>query len=247
MRFTFLFFLLFPLVGYCQNTIGLPDVINYNKLAYNAGLQNWDIKQDKNGIIYLANNEGLLSFDGKYWKLFPLPNKTIVRSIGIGDDNRIYVGGQDELGYYAPAINGKLEYNSLTRLIPERDKSFGDVWNIVFIKKDIFFRTRSKIFKITNEAVSVYNAPGEWLYIGVCNGRLFSQDSKDGLLTYENNVWAQLPTVNKLPANDPVTAILPIQKVGIIITTLKSGLFTLADNLFSKINSAASNIFEKEH
>ena len=246
MRCTFLFFLLFPLVGYCQNTIGLPDVINYNKLAYNAGLQNWDIKQDKNGIIYLANNEGLLSFDGKYWKLFPLPNKTIVRSIGIGDDNRIYVGGQDELGYYAPAINGKLEYNSLTRLIPERDKSFGDVWDIVFIKKDIFFRTPSKIFKITNEAVAVYNAPGEWLYMGGCNGRLFSQDSKDGLLTYENNIWAQLPTVNKLPANDPITAILPIKKGGIIFTTLKSGLFTLADKVFSKVNSVASNIFEKE-
>jgi len=246
MRFTFLFFLLFPVLGYCQNTIGLPDVINYYKGTYNAGLQSWDIKQDKNGIIYLANNEGLLSFDGRYWKLYPLPNKTIVRSIEIGADNRIYVGGQDELGYYAPAINGKLEYNSLTRLIPESDKSFGDVWDIVSIKKDIFFRTPSKIFKITNEAVSVYNAPGEWLFMGVCNGRLFSQDTNDGLLTYENNVWAQLPTANKLPENDPITAILPKQKEGIIITTLKSGLFLLADNLFSKINSAASYIFEKE-
>lgn len=234
------------MVGYCQNTIGLPDVINYYKGTYNAGLQNWDIKQDKNGIIYLANNEGLLSFDGKYWKLYPLPNKTIVRSIEIGADNRIYVGGQDELGYFAPAKNGKLEYYSLTRLIPEKDKAFGDVWDIVSIKKDIFFRTPSKIFKITNEAVSVYNAPNEWLYMGVCYGRLFSQDTKDGLLTYENNVWAQLPTLNKLPANDPITAILPVQKEGIIITTLKSGLFTLADNVFSKINSAANFIFEKE-
>lgn len=246
MRFTFLFFLLFPVVGYCQNTIGLPDVINYYKGTYNAGLQNWDIKQDKNGIIYIANNEGLLSFDGRYWKLYPLPNKTIVRSIEIGADNRIYVGGQDELGFYAPSINGKLEYNSLTQLIPDDDKSFGDVWDIVSFKKDIFFRTASKIFKITNEAVSVYNAPGEWLFMGVCNGRLFSQDTKDGILTYENKVWAQLSTVNKLPANDPITAILPLQKDGIIITTLKSGLFTLADKVFSKINSAASSIFEKE-
>ena len=246
MKRIILFFLFFPIVSYCQNTIGLPDVINYYKETYNAGLQNWDIKQDKNGIIYLANNEGLLSFDGKYWKLYPLPNKTIVRSIEIGVDNRIYVGGQDELGYFVPAINGKLEYYSLTRLIPEKDKAFGDVWDIVSVKKDIFFRTPSKIFKITNEAVSVYNAPNEWLYMGVCYGRLFSQDSKVGLLTYENNVWTQLPTLNKLPSNDPITAILPIKKDGIIITTLKSGLYTLADNLFSKINFSAGLIFEKE-
>ncbi len=246
MRLTFLILLVFPAFGHCQNTIGLPDVFNYYKVAYNGGLQNWDIKQDQNGIIYIANNEGLLSFDGKYWNLYPLPNKTIARSIEIGFDNRIYVGGQDELGYYAPAINGKLEYISLTRLIPEKDRSFGDVWDIVSIKKDIFFRTPSKIFKFTNEAVSVYDAPNEWLYMGVCNGHVYSQDIKDGLLTYENNVWAQLPTVNKLPVNDPITAILPVQKGGIIITTLKNGLFTFADNVFSKINSAATAIFEKE-
>lgn len=246
MRSTFLFFILFPVIGYCQNTIGLPDVINHYRGNYNAGLQNWDIKQDLNGIIYIANNEGLLSFDGKYWNLYPLPNKTIARSIEIGVDNRIYVGGQDELGYYAPAINGKLEYNSLTRLIPERDRSFGDVWDIVSVKNDIFFRTSSKIFKFTHEAVSVYNAPNEWLFMGVCNGHVYSQDKKDGLLTYENNVWAQLSTVNKLPENDPITAMLPVQKEGIIITTLKNGLFIFADNVFSKINSAATAIFEKE-
>lgn len=246
MRHTLLFCLLFPVIGYCQNTIGLPDVSNYYKGTYNAGLQNWDIKQDRNGIIYVANNEGLLSFDGRYWNLYPLPNKTIARSIEIGADNRIYVGGQDELGYYAPAINGKLEYISLTRLIPEKDRSFGDVWDIVSIKKDLFFRTPSKIFKITNDAVAVYNAPSEWVFMGVCNGHLFSQDTKEGLLTYENNVWAQLPTANKLPANDPITAILPIQKGGIIITTLKNGLFTFADHVFSKINSTATAVFERE-
>ena len=60
-----LFLLLLPLFASSQNTIGLPDIINYSKLSYNAGLQNWDVKQDKNGIVYFANNEGLLSFDGK--------------------------------------------------------------------------------------------------------------------------------------------------------------------------------------
>jgi hypothetical protein len=126
-----LFFLLLPLTLFSQNTIGLPDVINYSKQDYAAGLQNWDIKQDKNGIIYIANNEGLLSFDGHYWNLHPLPNKTIVRSVEIGFDNRVYVGGQDELGYFSPGANGRLTYHSLTPLIARKDRSFGDVWDIV--------------------------------------------------------------------------------------------------------------------
>lgn len=39
-----------------KNTIGIPDIINYPKSNYNAGTQNWDIVQDKNGIVYFANN-----------------------------------------------------------------------------------------------------------------------------------------------------------------------------------------------
>ena len=79
MKKIYLFIALLPFYAYCQNTIGFPDIINYSKQSYSGGLQNWNIKQDKNGIIYIANNEGLLSFDGKNWNLYTLPNKTIVR------------------------------------------------------------------------------------------------------------------------------------------------------------------------
>ena len=136
-----LLLLLIPIQLMAQNTIGLPDAINYDKQEYNAGLQNWEIKQDKNGILYVANNEGLLTFDGRYWNLFPLPNKTIVRSVEIGLDNKIYVGGQDELGYFSPTDNGRLSYHSLTPLINVQNKSFGDVWDIVRINQNIFFLT----------------------------------------------------------------------------------------------------------
>ena len=137
MIYRILIILLFPLIGFSQNTIGLPDVINYYKGTYGAGLQNWDIRQDKNGIIYIANNEGLLSFDGRYWNLYPLPNKTIVRSIEIAADNKIYVGGQDEMGFFAPGVNGKLQYTSITGFIPEKDRTFGDVWDIISLKNDM--------------------------------------------------------------------------------------------------------------
>ena len=79
----YLLLIFLPLSVFSQNTIGIPDVINYSKHIYKGGLQSWDIKQDKNGIIYVANNEGLLSFDGTYWNLHPLPNKTIVRSVEV--------------------------------------------------------------------------------------------------------------------------------------------------------------------
>ena len=241
-----LLLLLFPLTILGQNTIGLPDVINYSKQSYAAGLQNWDIKQDKNGIIYIANNEGLLSFDGKYWTLYPLPNRTNVRSVEIGSDNKIYVGGQDELGYFAPTENGRLTYHALNGLIPPKDKSFGDVWDIVAYKKDIFFRTSTKIFKFSNQAVATFRAVSEWSYMGVCNDRLFAHDFVTGLLQFENNVMTTLPLTGSTLPNDPVTGILPGGKDSILITTLKNGIFHFTNNTLSKLASPNNGLFQSE-
>src|SRR5262245_42013441 len=124
----FLFFL--PLAGHTQNTIGIPAIVNYSKQIYNAGSQNWGIAQDKNGIVYFANNDGLLSFDGNFWHKYFLPNKTKVRSVAIGKDNRVFVGGQSEIGYFSANEKGALVYTSLMPLVGEKGKDFTDVWNI---------------------------------------------------------------------------------------------------------------------
>lgn len=246
MRKAVLLFLFYPLLVSGQNTIGLPDVINYPKQSYGAGLQNWDIRQDKNGIIYIANNEGLLSFDGRNWNLYPLPNRTIVRSVEVGPDGKIYVGGQDELGYFVPGPNGRLQYQSLTPYLPAKDQSFGDVWDIVFYKNDIFFRTLYKVFRFTNETMAAYTAPTEWSFLGLCNGRLYAHDFKVGIMSFDNNIWAPLFQQNALPSNDPVTGILSIEKTSSLITTLKNGLFQLSADGITKLESANNRLFESE-
>jgi ligand-binding sensor domain-containing protein/DNA-binding CsgD family transcriptional regulator len=241
-----LLLLLIPFNLLAQNTIGLPDAINYDKQEYNAGLQNWDIRQDKNGIIYVANNEGLLTFDGRYWNLFPLPNKTIVRSIEIGSDNKIYVGGQDELGYFSPTENGRLSYHSLIPLINKQNKSFGDVWDIVRINQNIFFRTPTKIFKLINGKIATYKASREWTFMGASRGVLYAHDYNSGLLKFENDTWIPILRQEELPKNDPITSIVPVRENQSIITTLKNGLFLLSDEGLTKVKTFNQKLFENE-
>lgn len=52
----------------------MPDIVNYDNTTYSAGTHNWDIQQDRNGVMYFANDEGVLTFDGSRWKIYPLPN-----------------------------------------------------------------------------------------------------------------------------------------------------------------------------
>lgn len=212
------------------NTIGLPHVINFTRQEYRGGLQNWEICQDAEGWIYIANNEGLLCFDGNYWQLYPLPNNTIVRSVAADVSGRIYVGGQDELGYFTPGKNGNLIYHSLLSLLPPKERSFGDVWDIVIRNKDVFFRTEQKIIRINGSNAFIYPAPMEWAFLGMCNGTIYAHDFKNGLLRYAQQVWEPVQKINTLPPNDPVTAVMPLDNHTLLLTTLKNGLFFLKDD-----------------
>ena len=94
--FLLLFFQLFLhtqfIVG--QDIPFVPPVFNYNTSNYKAGNQNWAIAQDNKEVMYFANNQGLLSFDGVNWKLHKLPNNRGVKSIFIDkhdNSERIYV------------------------------------------------------------------------------------------------------------------------------------------------------------
>ncbi|HYJ63069.1 MAG TPA: hypothetical protein VEV62_04960, partial [Parafilimonas sp.] len=169
MKFFLLFVAFITIISesFSQNTIGIPDIINYSKDVYNAGTQNRGIVQDKNGIVYFANQEGLLSFDGTYWKTYSLPNKTVVRSVAIGTDNKIYVGGQDDFGYFTPDKNGKLIFKSLKTFLSKKDFACTDIWNTVAFENNIFFRSKEKIYQWDNYTVSVYPSASEWQFLGV--------------------------------------------------------------------------------
>jgi hypothetical protein len=242
-----LFFLL-GAISTCsaQNTIGLPDIINYPKDVYNAGIQNRDIVQGKNGIIYFANYEGLLSFDGSYWKNYPLPNHNVINSLAIGNDDKIYVGCVDEFGFFSPDKNGRLTYTSLKNLLPENDNAFSACWYIVAHGNDIFFCGMEKIVRYSNNLLSVYPSEGLWLYLVESNNRLISQDSKGGLLEFRNGLWEPFASKNTLPANAVVSSIFEFGEDSSFIATINTGFFILHNNVISPFTIKGFNPFTRE-
>ncbi|MGC4102937.1 ligand-binding sensor domain-containing protein [Ferruginibacter sp.] len=210
--------------------MGIPDIINYPKQVYNAGTQSWDVKQDKNGILYFANNDGLLTFDGYYWKTTHLPSKTHARCLEVGKDNRLYLGAQDDIGYFIPAANGKLLYKSLKNLLPENEQSLGEVWDIVSYGGDIFFRSDVKILQYKNNSFIIHKPFSQWRFMGVSNNLLLAQDRKNGLFCFKNGKWEPLIDAAKFPPEFYVSALLPLGKDSSLITTTKNGLYILSGN-----------------
>ncbi|MEP6464663.1 MAG: triple tyrosine motif-containing protein [Parafilimonas sp.] len=242
MKPVLIFVLFFAVNTYSQNTIGIPDIINYSKDAYNAGTQNRCIVQDKNGIIYFANQEGLLSFDGTYWKTYTLPNKTIIRSLAIGEDNKIYAGGQDDFGYFSPDENGKLIFKSLKTFLPKKDFYCTDIWNTVAFGNNIFFRSKEKIYQWDNYTVSVYPSTSGWQYLGIANKILIAQD-ENNILQFSNGLWQ--PFINDFKPSPKfiISAVLPIGKDSALITTINTGFYILSNNKLSDFHFKDQNPF----
>jgi hypothetical protein len=116
MRTAILFILvLFSLPGGdSQWTLCCLKVINFDKEDYQAHNQNWAVTQAPSGIMYFANNNGLLEFDGLAWYGHSLPEKQIARSVAGDADGRIYSGGYGEFGYWERDMLGQLRYVSIS-------------------------------------------------------------------------------------------------------------------------------------
>ncbi|MEO6039944.1 MAG: hypothetical protein ABIQ93_16140, partial [Saprospiraceae bacterium] len=223
---TLIFFLLPGLLPAQTGNLGLPPVTNYPKASYHAGTQNWDIAQDAQGRLLFANNEGLLIFDGAYWRRYPIANGTCVRSVAIAADGKFYVGGQGEIGFFSPNAQGKLIYRSLNDLMTPEDRQFADVWDIIVADDGaVYFRTDERIFQFKNQEIHVLINGRKMSFLGQASGRILLQDADNGLIAFDGQHFTPLPTGIKLES--PITGLLPFGGDTVLITTLKNGIFCL--------------------
>lgn len=213
-------------IGFGQSVnLGDPPVVNFTKKIYKAGTQVWDVAQDDRGVMWFGNNDGLLEHDGNHWRLHRIANRTIVRSIGIGENGLIYAGGQGEFGYFMPDAKGILQYHSLSPLAPETERHFGDVWNIAVRPEGVFFRTDHQLFRYSQGKVQALFPGGSDLrFMGEWAGKLIIQDGSTRIFVFENDQFKPLQS----PANfgfGTISAILPYAQDTTLVTTIKNGIY----------------------
>lgn len=216
--FVSLLFLIFcvPILGFGQNPLGAPLVINYGKMVFQGGSRTWAMQQGADGIMYFGNNEGLLSFDGKYWSKYKLPNQTIVRSIHVHADGRIFVGGQGEFGFFAKDNRNQLVYTSLVSLLPDQNSQFADIWHTLAHNNAIYFMSSRYIFCYRADRITVHAAPSEWEFMQVVHGQLYAQDRENGLLALRQNHWHVIAAAATFEGNK-IAAMLELPKATVLI------------------------------
>ncbi|MEO0007020.1 MAG: hypothetical protein RJA20_1216 [Bacteroidota bacterium] len=246
--FVFLSLALLFLPGYAQAqgaNLGAPPVLNFSRQDFRAGTQMWDIAQSNNGVVWFANNDGLLEFDGTHWRLYKIANGTIVRSARAGSSGKIFVGGQGDFGFFSPDKSGKLEYHSLTDKLDPRHKNFTDVWDIEVIGESVFFRTDDQIFEWTNNQLTPLISDNKTLlFMGKWNSKLLFQDAGYTLFTLENGILSQIGSESEIGGQ--ISASLTLNTGQLLITTIKNGIFSVDSGNIQQWNTS-NDVFLKDN
>ena len=154
-----------------------PIITNYSVKEYrnHAGIQNWDISQDDNGQIIIANNKGILLFDGYTWKNVVIPGNIIIRSV-MSDGDRIYIGSFEEFGYFSKDKFGAYIYTSLSDKITGFPMGNEEVWKIIKFKGKIYFQTFNSAFIYDGKNVTaIHDSNIQPLYFHVVDNKIFAQ------------------------------------------------------------------------
>ena len=163
-----------------------PYTLSYSSTDYNASNQNWGTIRDKKGVMYFANNSGVLVFDGCNWNI--IKADAAVKSLAIDTaENKIYVGAKGDLGILDINEAGAYEFKSLKHLIPEGDRNFADIWSVLITPNEgVIFEAISALYIFKGDSINVIKPERGFNTIFNVDGHIYVSQSIIGLQELKN-------------------------------------------------------------
>ena len=228
---------IFSLTLYSQE---LPPIEKFTPEEYGGENQNWMISQTSNKYIYVANNGGLLEFNGSKWKNTPSPNNTIIRTVKSIDD-RIYIGSFKEFGYYEKDTLGELKYHSLVQKLEDKLVDDENIWNILSYEKWVLFQSQARIYlyNTLNEKFKIINSENIITKVFNINNTIYYHVTNEGLYKIEQGK-PKLIIDNTVLKYDRVVNIFVINNE-LLLQTHQSGIYVLKEDQLSEWKTKANS------
>jgi ligand-binding sensor domain-containing protein len=172
--------------------VGQPFITTLSAKTYRSHPNNYDVVQDKNGILYFGNLWCVLQFDGTIWRKIPLSNGSSCTALALDDDGTIYVGGRNSIGYLKTDSIGRKQYVSLVKELPVQDTTFNEIWKIAVSPEGVYFSSYEKLFfkdRRGGRLKIIRNTP--WFVFRV-SGKTYLTE-KAGLFFIENGKIDKVP------------------------------------------------------
>ncbi|MBN2892933.1 MAG: SpoIIE family protein phosphatase [Bacteroidales bacterium] len=255
-RFFIILFLFVTQISFAQNfgeTRGVPFVKNFNSAEYNGHEQNFDIIQDKSGLMYFANFQAVLIYDGARWVKVPTSSGMRVLSLDLCTKGIVYVGGLYDFGYITKDEFGQYVFVSLVDS-SMTEEQVGEVFNVHCLNGKTYFITENKMFTYDSLSVEEVDFDGVLLESFAVNGELFlfferdlqNEDfSQNGLTVYRNNSIIRLSD-NSLEQIVDIKAMFYLDNAQMyVVGTESQGFFSLQNDIITTMEVSVNEYVRK--
>ena len=206
-----------------------PPVMAFLPEMYNAENQNWSVTQTENQNMYFGNNSGLLEFNGSRWKLYPVPNNSIVRSVK-ADGSQVYSGSYMDFGCWKQNQFGILQYQSLVEELNLSVLEEEQFWNIEILDDWILFQSLTRIYLVnrTSKETKIIESEQEILNIFNVNGIIYFAKKNNGIYKIVNG--SEVLVSNSPELNS--SRLVGISNIdnNLLFITADNGFYFLHDN-----------------
>lgn len=212
--------------------LGVPFSKYFSSQDYKGGIQNWKITQSRDGLVYVANNFGLLEFDGTSWSRYVVPKATKLRDVFVDSQGRIFVACQGDFGYFI-SNNTRLDYISLADSLPARYRNFDETWSIFEQNENLIFCTFNQIFIYSKsghlmDIIDPRYAPENFF---LANNKIYVNQLEVGLSVMEGDSLKPL-NYSEFFKRITITSVIPLSYDRLWIATLNHGIFISNENGF---------------
>lgn len=168
---------------------GRPLIQSFSAKQYQSGEQNWDIVQDRRGVMYIANTGGLMEYDGTTWRHFPSEIGSYHQTVRIDSANTVWVGGMRDFGYLAPGPAGQLKFVSLKHKIPAEDRNVEVNWHVELTSRAVYFFNQKVFFRLSgaDTTLHAWRPETQILNVFVYRDTLYLSQAERGLMRLAND------------------------------------------------------------
>ena len=169
---------------------------NFSKKDYDTGSpQNFGFAEDKRGVIYVANLDGLLEFDGVLWRHTRFATgSAVIRSVAVDKSGTVYVGGQGEFGFLRADSSGASRLVSLVDRIPQQDRQFGDIWRVLPTSEGVYFSSYFRLFRLNPDGtIKVWRPVSSFGRALLVSGSIYVKTKERGLRVMRGDELVPIP------------------------------------------------------
>ncbi len=206
------------------NPHGQPFIKNHTIKDYHAASQNWAIARDARGVMYFANNDGVLQYDGLIWELIKINKGAIVRSLAIDSKGAIFVGAENEFGLIKPNKAGTLCYTSLSDSLSVDNQGFSIIDRVYVTSSSTLFCSHKKIFRYSNGTIQTINLPKGGFISHFVSNNLYIGDYWEGLMVLRQDSFV-VCNGGAYYAEKDIFNIMPYKNDLLLVATSNTGLF----------------------